>query len=80
MPFPLEVFCFREIINTDKYLYGVKMLCLSLPHLPAIEPVDYFLQKLSKWYAFGGHCNIVLFNFVHLLISMLWTFRLVRWE
>jgi len=49
------------------------MLCLSLPCLPAIEPVDYFLQKLFKRYAFGGHCSILLLNFVHMVISILWT-------
>ena len=56
------------------------MLCLSLPRPPAIEPVNDFLQKLLKRYAFGGHYNIVLYNFVHLVISILWTYRLVRWE
>jgi hypothetical protein len=79
--FPLEVFCFRgKILNTDKYSHGVKMLCVSLPCLPAFESVNYFLWKLFKLYAFGGHYNSVLFNFVHFVISILWTYRLVRWE
>jgi len=54
------------------------LVCLCVFPNSIIEPVDKISQNQIKHYAVEGHPNRIIYNFLQLCVTALWTQELVK--